>query len=100
MLSVTFHDLGGCGADDPDFSVDLTMSTAIFRTPEILYIIHRNSYTSQGDPDSSFPLWMGKLINSNNCCEVTDQTFAAEMCQRYTCDGKKEIPYWELRCVI
>ena len=47
---------GGDGADDLDFSVDLTRSTATFHTPEILYIIHRNSYTTQGDPDSSFPL--------------------------------------------
>ena len=53
MLSATFHDWGG-GADDPDFSVDLTRSTAIFRAPEILYIIRRNCCTSQGDPDSSF----------------------------------------------
>ena len=34
MLSATFHDRSG-GADDPDFSVDLTRSTAIFRTSEI-----------------------------------------------------------------
>ena len=54
MLSATFHDWGG-GADDPDFSVDLTRSMATFRTPEILYIIRRNCYTTQGDPDSSFP---------------------------------------------
>ena len=54
MLSAIFHDRGG-RADDPNFSVDLTRSTATFRTPEILYIILRNSYTSQGDPDSSFP---------------------------------------------
>ena len=32
MLSATFHDRGGV-ADDPDFSVDLTRSTATFRTP-------------------------------------------------------------------
>ena len=56
MLSATFHYWVG-GADDPDLSVDLTRSAATFRTPEILYIIHRNCYTSQGDPDSSFPLW-------------------------------------------
>ena len=55
MVSATFHDWGG-GADDPELSVDLTRSTATFRTPEILYIIRRNCYTSQGDPDSSFPL--------------------------------------------
>ena len=54
MLSATFHDWGG-GADDPDFSIDLTWSTATIRTHEILYIICRNCYTSQGDPDSSFP---------------------------------------------
>ena len=54
MLSATFHDWG-VGADDPDFSVDLTWSTATICTPEILYIIRRNFYTSQGDPDSSFP---------------------------------------------
>ena len=60
MLSAIFHDRGG-GADDPDFSVDLTWSTATIRTPEIWYIISRNCYTSQGDPDSSFPyleLWL------------------------------------------
>ena len=54
MLSATSYDRGG-GADDPDFSVDLTRSTATFRTPKILYIIRINCYTSQGDPDSSFP---------------------------------------------
>ena len=60
MLSTTFQDWGG-GADDPDLSVALTRSTATFHTPEILHIIRRNCYTSQGDPDSSFPLWcMGK----------------------------------------
>ena len=36
---------------------------------------------------------MGKWMNSNNRCKVTDQTFAAKICQRYTFDGKKEIPY-------
>ena len=36
----------GHRGDDPDFSVDLTWSTATIRTPEILYIIHRNCYTS------------------------------------------------------
>ena len=30
-------------------------SRAIFRDPEILYIIRRTCCTSQGDPDSSFP---------------------------------------------
>ena len=54
MLSATFHDRGG-RANDPDFSVYLNRSTATFRTPEILYIIRRNWYTSQGDPDSIFP---------------------------------------------
>ena len=54
MLSDTFHDRGGV-ADDPDFSVDLTRSTVTFRTPEILYIFHRNCCTSQGDDDSRFP---------------------------------------------
>ena len=38
MLSATFDDRGG-GANDPAFSVDLTRSRAIFRDPEILYII-------------------------------------------------------------
>ena len=33
MLSATFHDWGG-GADGPDFSVDLTWSTATIRTPD------------------------------------------------------------------
>ena len=54
MLSTTFHDRG-IGADDPDFSIDLTWSMVTIRTAEILYIIRRNCYTSQGDPDSSFP---------------------------------------------
>ena len=54
LLSATFHDWGG-RANDPDFSVDLTISTASFQTPEILYTIRSNCYTSQGDPDSSFP---------------------------------------------
>ena len=54
MLTATFHDQGG-GANDPDFSVNLTRSTATLRTPEILYIICRNCYTFQDDPDSSFP---------------------------------------------
>ena len=47
----------GAGANDPAFSVDLTSSMAIFRRTEILQIIHGNCYTSQGGPDSSFPLW-------------------------------------------
>ena len=54
MLSATFDDRGG-GANDPAFSVDLTRSRAIFRDPEILYIIRGTCCTSQGDPDSSFP---------------------------------------------
>ena len=33
-------------------------------------------------------------MNSNNCHKVTDQTFAAEICQRCTFDEKMEIPYW------
>ena len=37
---------------------------------------------------------MGKWMNSHNQNEVTDQTFAAEKCQRCTFDGKKELPYW------
>ena len=49
---------GGGGANDPAFSVDLTSSTAILRRTEILQIIRGNCYTSQGDPDSSFPLWV------------------------------------------
>ena len=36
---------------------------------------------------------MGKWINSNNWNEVTDQTYAIEICQRCTFDRKKEIPY-------
>ena len=59
MLSATFHDWGG-RADDPNLSVALTRSMAAFHSPDLLYIIRRNCYTSQGDPDSSFPLW--KLI--------------------------------------
>ena len=39
--------------------------------------------------------FMGKWMNSNNHCEVTDQTFAPEICQRCTFDRKKEIPYWD-----
>ena len=54
MLSATFHDRG-VRADDPDFSIDPTWSTATIHTPENLHIICRNCYTSQGDPDSSFP---------------------------------------------
>ena len=50
----TFDDRGG-GANDPVFSVDLARSRAIFRDPEILYIIRVTCCTSQGDPDSSFP---------------------------------------------
>ena len=74
MLSATFN-AQGIGADDPDFSVDLNRSTATIRIPEILYIIHRNCYTSQGDPDFSFPYlqrvtpWLLQLSNSG--CEVT-----------------------------
>ena len=37
--------------------------------------------------------FMGKWMNSNNRCEATDYKFAAEICQRCTVDGKKEIPY-------
>ena len=64
MLSTTFHDCYS-GADDPDFSVNLTRSTATFRTPEILYIILRNYYTSQGDPDSSFPYLLSISKSAN-----------------------------------
>ena len=46
---------GGGEANDPAFSVDLTRSRAIFRDPEILYIIRGTCCTSQGDPDPSFP---------------------------------------------
>ena len=56
MLSATFDDRWG-GANDHAFSIDLTRSRANFCTPEILYIIHRNFYTSQGDPDYSFLYW-------------------------------------------
>ena len=67
MLSATSHDRG-CGANNPDFSVDLTRSTSTFRTPEILYIIRRNCYTSQGDPDSSFPYL---FACSCHCSDIT-----------------------------
>ena len=70
MLSATFDDRGG-GANDPAFSVDLTSFTAIFCSPEILQIFRGNCYTSQGDPDSSFPLWLGsRAFNSlqNDVC--------------------------------
>ena len=50
----------GGGANDPAFSVDLTRSRAIFRDPEILYIIRGTCSTSQGDPDSSFPYGIGR----------------------------------------
>ena len=50
-----FPPLSMTGADDADFSIDLTWSTPTTHTTEILYIICRNCYTSQGDPDSSFP---------------------------------------------
>ena len=63
MLSATFGDRGG-GANDPAFSVDLTRSRAIFRDPEILYIIRGTCCTSQqsqGDPDSSFPSGCGDV---------------------------------------
>ena len=56
MLSATFDDWRG-RANDPALSVDLTSSMAIYRRTEILQIIHGNCCTSQGDPDSSFPLW-------------------------------------------
>ena len=62
MLSATFHDRMS-EANDPDFSVDVTRYMATFSTPEILYIIRRNSYTSQGGPDSSFPLWPASLLD-------------------------------------
>ena len=74
MLSATFHDLGS-GDDDPDFSVDLTRSTATFRTPEILYIIRRNCYTSQGDPDSSFPYLVPDRIK---CSLLRDKYFCKD----------------------
>ena len=57
MLSATFDDRGG-EANDPAFSMDLNSSKAIFRSPEIF---RGNCYTSQGDPDSSFPLWLQDL---------------------------------------
>ena len=59
------HDRGG-RADDLDFSIDLARSTAIFQKPEILYIIRINCYTTQGDPDSSFPYGLHKeYLNSS-----------------------------------
>ena len=64
MLYTNFQDRGGV-ADNTDFSVDLTRSTASFRTPEILYIIGRNCYTSQGDPDSTFPYWLKLCISKS-----------------------------------
>ena len=62
MLSATFDDRGG-GANYPVFSADLTRSRAIFRDPEILYIICRTCFTSQGDPDSSFPCGTPQMCN-------------------------------------
>ena len=73
MLSATFHDWDG-GADDPDFSVDLTRSPATFHTPKILYIIRRNCYTSQGDPDSSFPYLHTARAQSNYHQESAQET--------------------------
>ena len=62
MLSATFDDRGGrAGANYLAFSVDLTRSRAIFRDPEILYIIRRTCCTSQGEPDSSFPCGQQRL---------------------------------------
>ena len=66
MLSATFDDRGG-GANDLAFSMDLTISTAIFHSPEILKIFRGNCYTSQGDPDSSFPLWIQLNVEFNKC---------------------------------
>ena len=68
-------------------------SPAIFRRTEILQIIRGKCYTSQGDPDSSFPLWLGKWTNSNICHSVTDGPFDAEIYQGCTFNHKKEIPY-------
>ena len=61
MLSASFHDRG-CGADDPDISFAVTRSTTTFRCPDLLYIIRRNCYSSQGDSDSSFPLWWESML--------------------------------------
>ena len=40
---------------------------------------------------------MGKWMNSNNSSEVTDQTFATQICKF---DGKNEIPYWNLWAML
>ena len=34
--------------------------------------------------------FMEKWMNSNNCPEVTNKTFAAQICQSYTFDGKRK----------
>ena len=68
---------GGGRANDPAFSVDLTRSRAIFRDPEILYIIRGNRCTSQGDPDSSFPyrhvvdMKLDFAVTIHSGCDVT-----------------------------
>ena len=40
--------------------------------------------------------FMRKWMNSNNRREVTDQTFAAEICLRCTFDKKNKIPHWSV----
>ena len=65
------------GANDPAFSVDLTSSTAIFHSPEILQIFRGNCYTSQGDPDSSFPLWPGDSEWIISIGDYVDNSFTA-----------------------
>ena len=56
LITSMFANIYPCSmtGDEPDFSIDLTRSMATFHTPEILYIICRNCYNAQGDPDSGF----------------------------------------------
>ena len=60
MLSATFHNWGG-GPHQVH---------GHFPTPEILYIIHRNCYTSQGDPDFSFPYQTSRNSYSSDLVSI------------------------------
>ena len=62
-------------------------SRANFHTPEILYIILRNCYTSQGDPDSSFLYWLLIKFHTRNATRVTSKPL---LCHSY-CDVTAEI---------
>ena len=68
MLSATFHHWGG-GVNDPDFSVDLTRSMAIFRTPEILYRIRRNCCPLRKILIPVFHTILGSQVAADRGCE-------------------------------